>query len=272
MDDILPLTRTGAIAEMRLNRPTRGNALSLELIDRLRHATDELAADDGVHVIVLAAEGTIFSAGHDLKEITKARADPDGGRAFFEHAMEACSGMMQTLVRCPKPVIASVQGVATAAGCQLVASCDLAVASAAAGFATPGVNIGLFCSTPMVALSRNIGRKPAMEMLLTGETVPAESARALGLVNRVVEPDHLVAATAELAERIAAKSPATLKIGKEAFYRQVEMPLGEAYAYAARVMVENLMERDSREGIEAFIDKRAPVWQPLPEASWTGPK
>lgn len=244
--------------------PASGNALSLALIDRLRQATDELAADDSVHVIVIAAEGSVFSAGHDLKEITTARADPDGGQAFFERAMDACSEMMQAIVRCPKPVIASVQGVATAAGCQLVASCDLAVASAAAGFATPGVNIGLFCSTPMVALSRNIGRKPAMEMLLTGETVPAERARTLGLVNRVVEPGQLAAATAELAGQIASKSPATLKIGKETFYRQLEMPLAEAYAHAARVMVKNLLERDSREGIEAFIAKRAPVWQPLP--------
>ena len=272
MNDILLRSQTGAVAEMRLNRPARGNALSLELIDRLRHATDELAADDRTHVIVIAAEGSVFSAGHDLKEINRARTEPDGGRAFFERAMEACSEMMQTLVRCPKPVIASVQGVATAAGCQLVASCDLAVASTDAGFATPGVNIGLFCSTPMVALSRNVGRKHAMEMLLTGETISAERARTLGLVNRVVEPGQLAAATAELAGQIASKSPATLKIGKEAFYRQLEMPLGEAYAYTARVMVENLLERDSREGIEAFIAKRTPVWQPLPQASETDPK
>ena len=272
MNDILLRSQTGAVAEMRLNRPAHGNALSLELIDRLRHATDELAENGGVHVIVIAAEGSVFSAGHDLKEINRARNEPDGGRAFFERAMEACSDMMQTLVRCPKPVIASVQGVATAAGCQLVASCDLAVASTDAGFATPGVNIGLFCSTPMVALSRNVGRKPAMEMLLTGETVSAERAQTLGLVNRVVEPCRLAAATAELASRIASKSPATLKIGKEAFYTQLEMPLEEAYAHTARVMVENLLDRDSREGIEAFIAKRAPVWQPLPEAAETDPK
>ncbi len=272
MDDILIRSQAGAVAEMRLNRPARGNALSLELIDRLRKATDELAANDDVHVIVIAAEGSVFSSGHDLKEITRARTEPDGGREFFERAMEACSAMMQALVRCPKPVIASVQGVATAAGCQLVASCDLAVASADAGFATPGVNIGLFCSTPMVALSRNVGRKPAMEMLLTGETISARCAREFGLVNRVVEPGRLAAATAELAEQIAAKSPATLKIGKEAFYRQLEMPLSEAYALAARTMVENLLERDSREGIEAFIAKRAPVWQQLPEATATDRK
>ena len=272
MDDILPKTRTGAVAEMRLNRPARGNALSLELIDRLRQAAEELATDEGVHVIVIGAEGPVFSAGHDLKEITQARTGPDGGRAFFERAMEACSDMMQTLVRCPKPVIASVQGVATAAGCQLVASYDLAVASSDAGFATPGVKIGLFCSTPMVALSRNVGRKPAMEMSLTGETISAERAQTLGLVNRVVEPGRLAAATAELASRIASKSPATLKIGKEAFYTQLEMPLGEAYAHTARVMGEDLLDRDSREGIEAFIAKRAPVWQPLPEAAEAGLK
>ena len=272
MDDILLRSRTGAVAEMRLNRPASGNALSLELIGRLRQTMDELATDDGIHVIVIASEGHVFSAGHDLKEINRARTGPDGGRAFFERAMEACSDMMQTLVRCPKPVIASVQGVATAAGCQLVASCDLAVASSDAGFATPGVDIGLFCSTPMVALSRNVGRKPAMEMSLTGETISAERAQTLGLVNRVVGPGQLAAATAELASQIASKSPATLKIGKEAFYTQLEMPLGEAYAHTARVMVESLLDRDSREGIEAFIAKRAPVWQPLPEAAEAGLK
>lgn len=252
MDDILLRSRTGAVADMRLNRPARGNALSLELIDRLHEATDGLATDDGVHVIVVAAEGPVFSAGHDLKEITNERTGSDGGRAFFERAMEACSDMMQALFRCPKPVIASVQGVATAAG-----------------FATPGVNIGLSCSTPMVALTRNVGRKPATEMLLTGETISAERARTLGLVNRIVEPGQLAAATAELAEQIASKSRATLKIGKEAFHRQLEVPLSEAYAYTACVMVEDLLERDSREGIEAVSAKRAPVWQPLPEAAGT---
>ncbi len=240
---------------MRLNRPACGNALSLELIDRLQEAKDELATDDGVHVIVFAAEGPVFSAGHDLKEITNERTGPDGGRAFFERAMEACSDMMQALFRCPKPVIASVLGVATAAG-----------------FATPGVNIGLSCSTPMVALTRNVGRKPATEMLLTGETIHAERARTLGLVNRIVEPGQLAAATVELAEQIASKSPATLKIGKEAFHRQLEMPLSEAYAYTASVMVENLLERESREGIGAFIAKRAPVWHPFPEAAGTNTK
>lgn len=256
MDDILLRSRTGAVAEMRLNRPARGNALSLELIDRLQEATDELATDDGVHVIVVAAEGPVFSAGHDLKEITNERTGPDGGRAFFECAMEACSDMMQALFRCPRPVIASVQGVATAAG-----------------FATPGVNIGLFCSTPMVALTRNVGRKPATELLLTGETISAERARTLGLVNRIVEAGQLAATTAELAaEQIASKSPATLKIGKEAFHRQLEMPLSEAYAFTASVMVENLLERESREGIGAFIAKRAPVWHPFPKAAGTNTK
>ncbi len=263
MEDILLESRTSAVAELRLNRPNARNALSLAMIRALQSALDRLARDPEIHVIVIAAEGPVFCAGHDLKEITEARAADDNGRVFFETIMAACSKMMQSIVTCPKPVIARVQGVATAAGCQLVASCDLAVASTKAGFATPGVNIGLFCSTPMVALSRNVGRKQAMEMLLTGEIVDAETARDLGLVNRVVAPKKLEAETLSLARKIASKSPKTLKIGKEAFYAQAEMPLSEAYDYAGRVMVANLMERDSREGITAFVEKRAPKWEPL---------
>ena len=263
MDDILLESRTGPVVELRLNRPKARNALSLAMIKRLQAALDGLRDDASAHVIVIAAEGPVFCAGHDLKEITEARAADDNGQVFFETIMAACSTMMQSLVTCPKPVIASVQGVATAAGCQLVASCDLAVASDQAGFATPGVNIGLFCSTPMVALSRNVSRKAAMEMLLTGDIIPAETARDLGLVNRVVAPNALARETLTLAEQIASKSPKTLKIGKEAFYAQAEMPLSEAYDYAGRVMVTNLLDRDSREGIDAFIAKRPPVWSPL---------
>ena len=263
MTEILLESKTGAVTELRLNNPAARNALSLAMIEALQGALDRLARDPGTHVITIAAEGPVFCAGHDLKEIAAARAADDNGRVFFETIMAACSKMMQSIVTCPKPVIAEVQGVATAAGCQLVASCDLAVASTKAGFATPGVNIGLFCSTPMVALSRNVGRKQAMEMLLTGEIVDAETARGLGLVNRVVAPKKLGAEVQALAQQIASKSPKTLKIGKEAFYAQAEMPLAEAYDYAGRVMVANLMERDSREGINAFIEKRPPTWEPL---------
>ncbi|MER2606414.1 MAG: enoyl-CoA hydratase [Siculibacillus sp.] len=239
----------------------RRNALSMALMGALRAALDAAAVDPAVRVVVLAAEGRAFSAGHDLKELTAARAAPDRGRAFFAETMRTCAGLMTAIVRLPKPVIAEVAGVATAAGCQLVASCDLAVASDEATFATPGVHIGLFCSTPMVALSRNLSRKHAMEMLLTGAPVGAAEAARLGLVNRVVAPAALTAETEALARLIASKSPLTLKIGKEAFYAQAEMSLDDAYELTARVMVENMLARDAEEGISAFIEKRAPTWE-----------
>lgn len=224
--------------------------------------TFEAAEKDGsVRVIVLSANGKAFCAGHDLKELTTAREQEDGGRAFFGKVMNTCSNLMQQIVNHPKPVIAEVAGVATAAGCQLVASCDLAVASRSASFATPGVQIGLFCSTPMVALSRNVSRKHAMEMLLTGEMVTSARALEMGLVNRLAEDDELVSVTTALASTIASKSSVTLRIGKEAFYRQIQLPLDEAYEYAAAVMVENMMKRDAEEGIGAFIEKRKPVWR-----------
>jgi len=210
---------------------------------------------------VIAANGSAFSAGHDMKELTARRSDADGGRAYFANIMNACSAMMQTIVQLPKPVVAAVEGVATAAGCQLVASCDLAVASETATFATPGVDIGLFCSTPMVALSRNVPRKQALEMLLTGEPVSAARAREIGLINRVVAAGSERAAALSLAETVALKSAYTVKIGKAAFYRQAEMSLAEAYRYAAEVMTENMMARDAEEGIGAFIEKREPKWQ-----------
>src|SRR4029079_1563726 len=204
------------------------------------------------------ADGPVFSSGHDLKEMARHRADGDAGRAAYTGLFTQCSKMMQAIVRHPKPVIAEVGGIATAAGCQLVASCDLAVASQDARFATPGVSIGLFCSTPMVALSRNVSRKAAMEMLLLGEMVGAENAKSLGLVNRVVPPDRVVNEAVELGREIALKPKRTLKIGKEAFYRQLEMPLEDAYAYASKVMVENMLDAEAEEGIGAFIDKRQP--------------
>jgi enoyl-CoA hydratase/carnithine racemase len=249
------------IAVLTLNRPQARNSLSEALIEALTQTLAAIATDKRVRVVVLAANGVAFSAGHDMKEMTARRSDPDRGRLYFKQLMDACAAMMQAIVHLPKPVIACVQGPASAAGCQLVASCDLAVTSSAAKFATPGVNIGLFCSTPMVALSRNVARKHAMEMLLTGDLIDAEEARRIGLVNRVVPAGTEREAALALARQIASKSALTVKIGKEAFYRQLEMPLAEAYRYAAGVMVENMLARDAEEGIGAFIEKRPPAWE-----------
>ena len=249
------------IAVLTLDSPATRNALSEAMIEALQEALDAIRADDAVRAVVIAARGPAFSSGHDLKELTARRADPDKGRAFFARLMTSCSAMMQTIVHLPKPVIAAVQGVATAAGCQLVATCDLAVASEQAMFATPGVNIGLFCSTPMVALSRNVPRKHAMHMLLTGEAITAQRAQEIGLVNSVVAAGSERDAALTLARTVAAKSAYTLKVGKEAFYRQAEMSLADAYLYTAQVMTENMMARDAQEGIGAFIGKRAPKWE-----------
>ncbi len=226
------------------------------LADQLEAA----AADSRVRVVILAAEGNVFSSGHDLKEMNARRAESDKGAASFAALFQQCSALMQQIVILPKPVIAEVQGTATAAGCQLVASCDLAVASESAHFATPGVDIGLFCSTPMVALSRAIGRKPAMEMLLTGEPVSALDALRLGLINRVVAPARLKDEAMALAQKIASKPRATVRTGKEAFYRQIEMPLKEAYDYASRVMTENMLDAEAQEGVCAFLEKREAKW------------
>jgi len=266
---ILLETRNSGVALLTLNRPAARNSLSLAMIAELHGAVERLGRDPAIRVIVLAGEGPAFCAGHDLKEMSEARANEDRGQAFFTKTMESCAAMMQAIIRCPKPVIAAVNGIATAAGCQLVATCDLALAGDVARFATPGVNIGLFCSTPMVAVSRNLPKKRVMEMLLGGEMIDAETAAAWGLVNRVVPTAELDDAVMALAQSIAAKSPVTLKIGKEAFYRQAEMPLEEAYRYTARVMVENMLERDAEEGISAFIEKRAPVWQDPAKAGST---
>ncbi|HEY5065895.1 MAG TPA: enoyl-CoA hydratase [Xanthobacteraceae bacterium] len=249
------------IALLTLNRPAARNSLSEAMLVALGDALTGIANDHNVRAVIIAANGPAFSAGHDLKELNARRADEDRGRAYFKHIMGLCSTVMQQIVMLPQPVIAAVQGTATAAGCQLVASCDLAVASHAAKFATPGVNIGLFCSTPMVALSRNVPRKQAMEMLMTGEPIAAEDAAGIGLVNHVVAPGGEREAALALANKITAKSALTLKIGKEAFYRQIEMPLADAYQYASEVMVENMMARDAEEGISAFIDKRTPKWE-----------
>jgi enoyl-CoA hydratase/carnithine racemase len=252
---------TNATAILTLNRPDARNSLSAAMIVALGEAFDTIGRDRAIRAVVLAANGPAFSAGHDLKELAQRRSDPDHGRAFFTQVMTACSEMMQQIVRLPQPVIAAVHATATAAGCQLVASCDLAVASTAARFATPGVNIGLFCSTPMVALSRNVSRKHAMEMLLTGDLISAEDAARIGLVNRVVAAGSEREEALALARRIAAKSSHVVKIGKEAFYRQAELDLAAAYAYASNVMVENMLARDAEEGIAAFVEKRPPTWE-----------
>jgi enoyl-CoA hydratase/carnithine racemase len=258
--EVLEREDQGPVAVLTLNRPEARNSLSEELIAAITRAIGEIGKNDTVRAAVITGAGTAFSSGHDLKELTAHRTDKDRGRAFFDKTLKACSEMMLSIVRCPKPVIAAVNGIATAAGCQLVATCDLAVASVDARFATPGVNIGLFCSTPMVALSRNLSRKAAMEMLLLGEMVGAEDARSLGLVNRVAAADRVVNEAVELGRKIAEKPKATLKIGKEAFYRQLEMSLDDAYAYASSVMVENMLHAEAEEGIGAFLDKREPRW------------
>ncbi len=258
---ILLRETVGSIAVLTLNRPAARNSLSEGLIAELHGALKEIHGDNSIRGVVIAANGPAFSAGHDMKELTARRSDPDRGRAYFAGIMNACSAMMQAVVHLPKPVVAAVQGIATAAGCQLVASCDLAVASEAATFATPGVDIGLFCSTPMVALSRNVPRKQAMEMLLTGEPISAATAQGIGLVNRVVPAGTERDAAIALAQKVALKSAYTIKLGKEAFYRQAEMSLADAYRFAAEVMTENMMARDAEEGIGAFIEKREPKWQ-----------
>jgi enoyl-CoA hydratase/carnithine racemase len=226
----------------------------------LRSALAGAEDNESVRAVVLTGAGPAFSSGHDLKELTAHRDDPDRGHAFYAETMRTCAELMLAIVRLPKPVIAAVNGIATAAGCQLLATCDLAVAATDARFATPGVNIGLFCSTPMVALSRNVSRKAAMEMLLLGEMIGADDALKLGLLNRVVPADQVLNEAVAFGRTIASKPSRTLKIGKEAFYRQAEMPLDEAYRYTVEVMVNNMLDSESVEGIGAFLDKRAPQW------------
>jgi enoyl-CoA hydratase/carnithine racemase len=261
MTEILLRHESDGISTLTLNRPSARNALSVELMLALDTALAAIEADRSVKVVIIEGSGPAFCAGHDLREL---RANPT--REAYEQVFALCSRLMQLIVRLPQPVIAQVHGVATAAGCQLVAAADLAVAAETARFATPGVNIGLFCSTPMVALSRAVGRKAAMEMLLTGDMVDAARARELGLVNRVVPDADLARATRELAEQIAGKSKLTVAIGKEAFYRQVEMDLSQAYRYAAEVMTRNMLAHDAEEGIDAFLEKRQPQWT----GTWDG--
>lgn len=249
------------VLRLTLNDQKRRNALSESMLAQLSNTFAQAALDPSVRAIVLAANGPAFCAGHDLKEITAARAGEDNGKAYFEALFATCASLMQLIVRNPKPVIAEVATVATAAGCQLVASCDLAVAADSARFATPGVNIGLFCSTPMVALSRNVASKHVMEMLLTGDMISAQKAQQIGLINQVCSAEELTEQSMAMAAKIAAKSTMTVAVGKRAFYEQAEMPLEDAYNYASKVMVDNMLKHDAEEGIGAFIEKRSPEWQ-----------
>jgi enoyl-CoA hydratase/carnithine racemase len=254
------LTQDG-ILRLTMNDKKRRNALSEEMMAGLSESIIRASTNNAVRVIVIAANGPAFCSGHDLKQMSAERNSADNGHKYFTEAFSMCSALMQLITNNPKPVIAEVSGVAAAAGCQLVACCDLAIASKSARFVTPGVNIGLFCSTPMVALSRNVSNKVAMEMLLTGEMVDSEKAEHIGLVNRVVEDNNLTESTMTMAKLIASKSSMTLKTGKQAFYKQKEMSLSDAYDYTSSVMVENMLKIDAQEGIDAFIEKRQPIWQ-----------
>lgn len=250
----------GAVVSLILNRPASRNSLSDELLTELIDALGSAGADASVRAVIIAADGPAFCSGHDLREVTARRADPDGGRAFFDRTMDLCGALMIAVAELPQPVIACVRGIASAAGCQLVASCDLAVAAADARFATPGVNIGLFCSTPMVALTRNVAPKHAMEMLLTGDAISADDACRIGLVNRVVPAGQERAEAMRLAQHIATRSARAIRVGKRAFHAQRTMGLADAYAHASRVMVENLLDADAAEGIGAFLARRPPQW------------
>ncbi len=258
---ILERHDTGAIAHLKMNAPERLNALSDEMLAALQGAFDTLKEDRGIRAVILSGAGRAFCAGHDLKQMTAGRQAEDGGQAYFKDLFERCTRLMLTIPTLPQPVIAQVHGIATAAGCQLVASCDLAIAADNSRFGVNGVNIGLFCSTPMVALSRNIARKKAFEMLTTGKFVDATEAEALGLINRAVPADLLAGETADLAATLAAKLGAAVKIGKRAFYEQIQMPVAEAYAHTGAVMVENMLHRDTEEGISAFLEKRPANWR-----------
>ena len=257
---LLERNDTGSIARLTLNAPEKLNALSEGMLEALQSEFDALKNDQAIRAVILEGAGKAFCAGHDLKEMTAGRQAEDGGKAYFKTLFNRCAKMMQTIQKLPQPVIAQVHGIATAAGCQLVASCDLAVAAEGTKFGVNGVNIGLFCSTPMVALSRNIPQKQAFEMLTTGQFIDAARAQNLGLINRVVSEEQLSAETRSLAELLASKLGVAVKTGKEAFYNQLQMPLSEAYDYTGDVMVENMLYRDTEEGISAFIEKRDPNW------------
>ncbi|WP_316859598.1 enoyl-CoA hydratase [uncultured Cohaesibacter sp.] len=259
------IEQVGPVRRLIMNRPERRNALSESMMVSLSDALEAAGRDEATKIIVLAAKGSVFCAGHDLKELTSRRSDPDGGKHFFAHIFRMCASLMQTIINLPKIVIAEIQGTATAAGCQLVASCDLAICVNEASFCTPGVNIGLFCSAPMVAITRAIPQKQAMEMLVTGEVIDAHTAKAYGLVNRVVPQDYLRIVVDKYAIEIAGKSQEALKFGKEVFYRQADMTLADAYDLASHVMAENMLAADAEEGIDAFLSKRKADWPSLKE-------
>ncbi len=249
------------VLTLTLNQPENRNALSEQMLKKLTEQLVLSADDDEVRVIVIAANGSVFSAGHHLKELDSHRNDDDLGQSYFIKIMQMCATLMQSIVNHPKPILAKVQGMATAAGCQLVASCDLAIASDNSKFCTPGVNIGLFCSTPMVALSRNMSRKQAMQMLLLGDVIDAQTAQSFGLINQVVELNELDNAIEQYCQRLVTKSAVPLRMGKQAFYQQAQMPLSDAYDFSCEVMVENMLHDEAIEGIDAFISKRKPTWQ-----------
>ena len=260
MSDLIIEDFKDSILKITLNNPSEQNTLSLQFINDLKKIFEKADNSDEVKVIILSSSGKVFSAGHNLKEIKSHRQDKDKGLNFFTTLINSCSDLMLKIINNSKPVIAEVNGIATAAGCQLVASCDLAYASQVSKFATPGVNIGLFCSTPMVALSRVAKNKHSMEMLLTGDFIDVDKAKSIGLINNYYSEDKLVNETREMAIKIANKSSQTVKIGKKAFYKQAEMNISDAYKYASQIMIENMLNKDSEEGIAAFLEKRTPIW------------
>ena len=261
MSDVLVKSELiNKILHLTLNNQTDQNTLSEQMIGELDNKFKEASNDNKVKVIILSSTGKVFCAGHNLKDLNAKRSELDKGKNYYKKIFRSCSDLMKNIIENPKPIIASIDGIATAAGCQLIASCDLAYASNKAQFATPGVNIGLFCSTPMVALSRNVGKKAAMEMLLTGDLIDAKKALEIGLINNIFSSDDLMKKVFEQAEKISSKSMKTLKIGKKAFYKQREMSLEDAYNYTSQVMLENMLEKDSEEGINAFLEKRIPNW------------
>ncbi|WP_435229036.1 enoyl-CoA hydratase [Pseudopelagicola sp. nBUS_20] len=258
--EIVERSDTSSVSTLTMNAPSRLNALSDEMLAALQSHFDALAGDQSIRAILIKGEGNAFCAGHDLKQMTQGRQSPDGGRAYFKDLFNRCAHMMQSIQKLPQPVIAQVHGIATAAGCQLVATCDMAIAAHGTRFGVNGVNIGLFCSTPMVALSRNIHRKKAFEMLSTGRFIETDEALAVGLINQAVSREQLDQCAIELARTVASKLAVAVKIGKQAFYQQLELPVEQAYRYTGDVMVENMLHRDTKEGIDAFLEKRNPDW------------
>ena len=259
--NLLKIEETNNIYNIILNDPKKQNTLSEEMMNELQIALKNGETNKKINVILISSTGKVFSAGHNLKDLNSKRGKKDKGKEYYKRIFKLCSELMININNCTKPIIAIVDGIATAAGCQLISSCDLAYSSNRSQYATPGVNIGLFCSTPMVALSRNVAKKHAMEMLLTGDLINAEKAKSIGLINDIFEPEKLNNKVIEIASKIASKSKTTIKIGKKAFYEQKEMSLEDAYNYTSKIMAENMLHQDSEEGISAFLEKRIPNWK-----------